>query len=90
MRGNSIGSRLPALKFPEWQWPVLEALQEKDNPDKAKLKQLVMAAETAIYNRRQEISNSDDHEAEHQAIEDAAAVLRILKTEALDFPDWDS
>ena len=77
------------LQFPDWQWPVLEALQEKDNPDKAKLKGLVMAAESAIYKREQAITTTEDHETEKQAIEDAVAVLRILKTEALDFPGWD-
>ena len=61
----------------------------KNNPDKSKLRALVMAAETAIYNRQQAIVKNASHEAEQQAIEDAVAVLRVLKTEVLSFPDWD-
>lgn len=89
MTANMTGAKPAILKFPEWQWPVLEALQEKDNPDKTKLKALVLAAETAVYNRQQAITKGDNHEAEREAIEDAVAILRVLKTEVLSFPDWD-
>ena len=89
MTANSTGAKPAILRFPEWQWPVIEALQEKNNPDKSKLRALVMAAETAIYNRQQAIAKNANHEAEQQAIEDAVAVLRVLKTEVLSFPDWD-
>jgi hypothetical protein len=53
-----------------------------------KLSELVAAAETSIYNRLQQISQSSDHQAERQAIEDAVAGLRILKRDSLGFPDW--
>ena len=57
--------------------------------DREKLPQRVAAAETAIFNRLQAISQSSDHRAEHQAIEDALAALRVLKRENLGFPDWE-
>jgi len=49
----------------------------------------VEAAEAAIFNRLQQISQSSEHQAERQAIEDAVAGLRILKTDILGFPDWE-
>jgi hypothetical protein len=88
MKTEFDGAKKEHLRFPDWQWPVFEALKEKDSPDKEKLKALVMAAETAIFARQQAISTNSDHHAEQRALEDAVAVLRILKTEALDFPDW--
>jgi hypothetical protein len=90
MTASSTGVKRENLRFPDWQWPVIEALMEKDNPDKKKLNALVMAAESAIYDRQQALSTSGDSQAEKQAIEDAVAILRILKTEALNFPDWNS
>ena len=54
-----------------------------------KLSQRVAAAETSIYNRLQAISQSVDHRAEHQAIEDALGALRVLKRDSLGFPDWE-
>ena len=49
----------------------------------------VRAAEAAIFNRLQAISQSPDHEAERRAIRDAVARLRILKRDGLGFPDWE-
>jgi len=48
-----------------------------------------MAAEAAIFNRLQAISQSPAREAERHAIRDAAAKLRILKRDGLGFPDWE-
>jgi hypothetical protein len=57
--------------------------------DKDKLKSQLGAAETAMFNRLQAISRSPDHAAEHQAIADALALIRVLKRDALDFPEWE-
>ena len=57
--------------------------------DKDKLKSRVGAAETAIFNRLQAISRSSDHAAERQAIADDLALIRVLKRDALDFPEWE-
>jgi hypothetical protein len=76
---------LPRFLYPHWQNEYRAALVELD-PEK--LSERVAAAETSIYNRLQQISQSSDHQAERQAIEDAVAGLRILKRDSLGFPDW--
>jgi hypothetical protein len=67
----------PKLLYPEWQDEFRAALLELDTE---KLRERVAAAETAIFNRLQAISRSSDAHAERQAIEDALASLRVLKT----------
>ena len=73
-------------KYPEWQNLLLEALVELDTD---KLKDRVAAAETAIFKRLQSISQTTDHQAERQAIDDALISLRFLKRNFLNFPDWE-
>ena len=79
-------SPLPKIPYPEWQNEYEAALGE---PDREKLAERVTAAETAIFVRLQAISQSADHRAEHQAIENAAAILHVLKRDKLGFPDWE-
>ena len=74
------------ILYPEWQNEYQNALLEVD---RQKLSERVTAAEAAIYKRLQAISQSPDHQAERQAIEDAQAGLRVLMQEKLDFPDWE-
>jgi len=76
----------PELSYPEWQQAYQAALLELD---RAKLLELVTAAETAIYKRLQAMSQGSDSHAERQAIEDALANLRTLKRDSLGFPDWE-
>jgi len=57
--------------------------------DREKLPERVAAAETAIYQRLQAISQSSAYQAERQAIQDAVASLRVLKRDSLGFPDWE-
>src|SRR5438876_2817323 len=57
--------------------------------DTEKLRERVAAAETAIFNRLQAISQGSNHTAERQAIEDALASLHVLKRDNLGFPDWE-
>ena len=78
-------SPFPEIIYPEWQNEYQAALVELD---REKLPELVAAAETSIYKRLQQISQSSDDQAERQAIEDAVAGLRILKRDSLGFPDW--
>jgi hypothetical protein len=54
-----------------------------------KLPGRVEAAETAIFTRLQTTLQSLDSKTEPQAIEDALASLRMLKTDSLGFPDWE-
>ena len=57
--------------------------------DRKKLPERVAAAEAAIYERLQQISQDSHHDTERQAIEDALAGLRVLMKEKLNFPDWE-
>jgi hypothetical protein len=76
----------PEILYPEWQPQYQTALLETA---REKLPERVAAAETAIYQRLQAISQSSDYQAERQAIEDAVASLRVLKRDSLGFPDWE-
>ena len=78
----------------KWQKPLQEALLEFDA--KA-LQQKVADAETAIFERLQtlakakpddQINPDDQGKEERQALQDAVNSLRVLKREALNFPDW--
>jgi len=76
----------PEILYPTWQHEYQAAVLELD---RKKLAERVAASETAIFNRLQTISQSSDHQAERQAIEDALAALRVLKRDELGFTDWE-
>jgi hypothetical protein len=76
----------PESLYSAWQSEYNAALVEAD---RKKLKERVEAAEQAIYQRLQQISqNSDDH-TERNLIEDALNSLRVIKRDELGFPDWE-
>jgi len=81
-----LGDHHDDLEYADWQRPVQAALVELD---KDKLKERVAAAEAAIFERQQAISQSRDHHAEREASEYALANLRVVKREILEFPDWE-
>jgi hypothetical protein len=81
----AIEDILPDAVYPAWQNEYETALLELD-PEK--LPQRVEAAEAAIFERLQAISQSTDHHTERQVIEDALTGLRVLKRDELGFPDW--
>lgn len=66
------------MQYPEWQRFCHEALVELD---KDKLPERVAAAEAAIGSRLQAMETGDDSLKERHAIEDALAMLRVLKRE---------
>jgi hypothetical protein len=68
----------PTIRYPEWQAEYQAAVMELDRRQLAKR---VAEAEAAIAKRLQAISQSADHHAECQAIEDALRSLRLLKQE---------
>ena len=74
------------ILYPERQHEYQAALLELD---REKLRERVIVAETAIFNRVQAMSQGQDGRAERQAIEDALESLRVLKRENLGFPDWE-
>ena len=86
MTDSSSSSPVPEILYPEWQPAYRAALLELDPKQ---LPDRVIAAETAIFSRLQAISGNMDHHAERRAIEDALAGLRVLKREALAYPDWE-
>jgi hypothetical protein len=82
------GTSSSDVSYPAWQPAYKAALVELDPK---KLRERVQAAEDAIFNRLQELaqnSNSQEHKAERQAIEDALANIRALQRDKLGFPDW--
>jgi hypothetical protein len=81
-----LGPSFSQIAYPEWQAEYQAALLELDPKQ---LLERVKAAETAIFNRLQVLSGSNNSRAERQAIEDALASLRVLKRESLGFPDWE-
>lgn len=84
MKPRAFGVTETALKFPHWQRPVLEALRQKDSVSTARLKDLVAAAQAAIYSRKQRMSSHKRHETERRAMEDAMVVLGILEGKCLE------
>jgi hypothetical protein len=70
------------LRFP-WEKPLLEAQSQSDLK---KLSEKVEAAETAIFLRLSELSNSRDGQQELQALQRAARELLIIKHEKLRWP----
>jgi hypothetical protein len=76
----------PEMLYPTWQHEYQAALVELD---REKLKGRVAAAETAIYKRLQQLSQSSDDFAERRVIEDALHSLRVLKRDELKYPDWE-
>jgi hypothetical protein len=73
------------LKYPEWQTPLQELILEFD---RTKLPEKVQKAEAVILERLQQLGQGKDGQNEIQAINDALALLRVLKRDKLGFPDW--
>ena len=79
------------LKYPKWQEPYQQAMLELDP---ARLRQKIQDAEAAIYGRLQQLTDGAAHidgaKEERLAIDDAISGLRVIQTEKLAFPDWES
>ena len=73
------------LKYPEWQGPLQELILEFN---REKLPGKIQNVETLISKRLQQLRDEMDGRAEIQAINDGLAVLRIIKRDKLDYPDW--
>ena len=68
-----------ALRYPEWQRPFQDALLELDSK---KLDKCVEDAETAIYERLEEVwemSESRDGETEREVMAGAICALKVIK-----------
>jgi len=69
-----------SFPYPEWQKPCQEALIELDRD---KLRERIAAAEAAIVSRVNGMPDAPASSVERRAIEDALAILRMLKRECL-------
>lgn len=72
------------LKYPEWQRPLQEVILEFD---RTKLPEKLQKVETLIFDRAQQLRQTNHGQIETQALDDALVVLRVIKREKLDFPD---
>ena len=68
-----------------WRAIYANAVAEK-NPEK--LREKVTAAETAIFQRLQELTQESDSSGERSDLQKAAEALLALKTNTLKFPRW--
>lgn len=73
------------LLYPEWQQPLLEAILEFD---RHKLPAKALKAEGLILQRLQELQQSEDGCNERAVISDGLSILRTIKCDRLDHPDW--
>jgi len=73
------------LEFPQWQAPLHDAILEFNLE---KLPAKVHRVETMIFERLQQLYAANDGARERQAINDALEILRTVKRERLQFPDW--
>jgi hypothetical protein len=73
------------LKYPDWQVPLQEVILELDLH---KLPGKIQQVETLIFERLQQLRISKNGAGEREAINDSLDVLRTVKRERLQFPDW--
>jgi hypothetical protein len=73
------------LKYPEWQISLQEVILEFN------LNQLptrIQQVELLIFDRLQQLQHSGNGAEERQAINDGLDLLRTIKRERLDYPEW--
>jgi len=73
------------LKYPDWQAPLQDVILEFDL---AKLPGKILHVENLIFQRLQSLRATNGGADEMQAITEAVNILRTVKKERLDFPDW--
>jgi hypothetical protein len=74
------------LQYPSWQKPLQDAINE---PDLQKLPEKLSIAETAIFQRMQELAASPDGNHESEAIREACKELLKIQTQRLKWPATD-
>jgi hypothetical protein len=75
----------PELQYPEWQRPLQEVLLEFDSQ---KLSEKALKAEALIFERLRQLQQSDNGHHEREAIDYALSILRTVRREKLNHPDW--
>jgi hypothetical protein len=74
------------LQYPSWQKPLQDAINETDLQ---KLPEKLSIAETAIFQRMQELVTSPGAEGESAAIREACKELLKIQTQRLKWPATD-
>jgi|SRR5450631_4374250 hypothetical protein len=74
---------MPDTKLPPWKLAYEQIRKDLDNQ---KLKELILAAEEAIFLRYQELANSSDHHEERREMREATHDLLNLKITKLGYP----
>lgn len=74
------------FKYPEWQRPLQDVILEFD---REKLPSKIEKMEGLILERLQQLSQGKDGHGEREAINHALSLLRAIKRDKLDFPDWE-
>ena len=73
------------LQFPAWQGPLQDVILEFD---RERMRKKIQDVEALIFERLRQLSVSSDGRVEHDALNDALSVLRILKRDRLGYSDW--
>jgi hypothetical protein len=72
------------LRFPEWQARLQDLILEFD---REKLRNKMQEVETIISQRFQLLHVEKDTQGEHEALNDALTILRVIKRDRLDSSD---
>jgi len=70
------------LRFPEWQAPLQELILEAD---REKFHERLHIVEDLIFERFRQLAQESDGRDEHQALNDALSILRVIKRDKLGF-----
>ena len=84
--GRNEGTSDQEFKYPEWQRPLQDVILEFD---REKLPSKIEKMETLILARLQQLVQGNDGHDEREAINHALSILRAIKRDKLDFPDWE-
>ena len=71
--------------YSEWQGALQEVVLEIDLVG---LSEKALKAETLILKRLRQLQQSNDGHSERAAISDGLSILRTIRHERLDYPDW--
>jgi len=72
-------------QYPQWQGSLQEVVREFDL---AKLSEKALNAEALILERLRQLRQSNDGHGERSAIGHGLSILRTIRRERLDYPDW--
>jgi hypothetical protein len=84
--GRNEGMSDPEFKYPEWQRPLQDVILEFD---REQLTCKIEKIEALILKRLQQLGQGSDGHGEREAISHALSILRAIKRDKLDFPDWE-